>query len=175
MMYKKLLVTGTLSTLLLASSLSAQGNCVGGACFVNLKNLKPTKAFQEKKEQMIVLKQPRFVSSKSEFKRHPSRVTVEDTNLDKSFDIVVDGKLITVFDSYTMTAEEKAAYYAEQKAIALNKKANEEANKELQRVIQPVEKIEDKILNKNLPTSEYFCDNDTKPVQIKDSDLYECV
>lgn len=171
MMYKKLLLTGTLSTLLLASSLSAQGNCVGDACFVNLKNLKPTKAFQEKKEQMVVLKQPRFVSSKSEFKHHSSTEVVEDT----SFDIIVDGKLTTVFASYTMTTEEKVAYYKEQKAIALNKKANEEANKELRIITQPVEKIENKILNKNLPTPEYFCDNDKKPVLIKDSDLYECV
>jgi len=171
MMYKKLLVTGTLSTLLLASSLSAQGNCVGGACFVNLKNLKPTKVFQEKKEQMVILKEPRFVSSKSEFKDDSSIEVVKD----KSFDIIVDGKDTLVFSSYVMTAEEKSAYYKEQEAIALNKKANEEANKELQKVIQPIEKIEDKILNKDLPTSEYFCDNDKKPVHVKNSDLYECV
>ncbi len=172
---KKLLVTGTLSILLLASSLSAQENCVGGACFVNLKNLKPTKVFQEKKEQIVVLKKPRFVSSKSEVKHHYHTKVVNDNNLDKSFDIIIDGKETLVFPSYVMTDEEKIFYAKEQKAIALNKKANEEANKELQRVIQPVEKIEDKILNKNLPTSEYFCDNDKKPVLIKGSDLYECV
>ena len=155
MIHKKLLVTGTLSTLLLASSLSAQGNCVGGACFVNLKNLKPTK----------------IVHKKSEFKHHSSSEIAKD----KSFDIVVDGKVTVVFSSYVMTPEEKAAYDREQKAIALNKKANEEANRELRIVSQPIEKIEDKILNKNLPTSDYFCDNDKKPVRVKNSDLYECV
>ncbi len=175
MIHKKLLVAGTLSTLLLASSLSAQGNCVGGACFVNLKNLKPTKVFQDKKEQVIVLKKPRFITSKSEFKQHSSIEVVKDTNIDKSFDIVVDGKITVVFPSYIMTDEEKIAYYKEQKAIALNKKANEEANRDLRIVSQPVEKIEDKILNKNLPTSDYFCDNNKKPVRVKNSDLYQCV
>ena len=178
MMYRKLLVIGTISTLLLASSLSAQGNCVGGACFVSLKKLKPTKVFQEKKEQMVIVKKPRFISSKNEFKHHNSTdsiLLVKDSDLNKAFDIIVDGKITVVFPSYVMTEEEKVAYYREQRAIALNKKANEEANRGLRVVTQPIEKIEDKILNKNLPTSEYFCDNNKKPVRIKNSNLYECV
>ena len=158
---RRLLLTGTLSTLLLASSLSAQGSCVGGACFVSLKNLKPTKKFQEKKGQMIVLKKPRFVSSKNEFKH---TTAVEEKLKNKSFDIIVDGKITVVFPSYVMTDEEKMAYYQEQKA-----------KRELLKAIEPIEKIEDKILNKNLPTSEYFCDNDKKPVRIKNSNFYECV
>ena len=172
MTHKKLLLTGTLSILLLASSLSAQGSCVDGACFVNLKNLKPTKKFQEKKRQMIVLKKPRFASSKSEFKNDTS---VEGKAKNKSFDIILNGKITVVFPSYVMTNDEKIAYYKEQKAMALNKKVNEKANIELQRIIQPIEKIEDRILNKHLPISEYFCDNDKKPVRIKNSNFYECV
>ncbi len=156
MTHKKLLVTRTLSILLLASSLSAHGGCVGDACYVSLKNLKPTKKIQEK----------------SEFKHHTS---VEEKVEDSSFDIIVDGKVTIVFSSYVMTEKEKIAYAKEQKAIALNKKANREANKELQRIIQPIENIEDKLLNKNLPISEYFCDNDKKPVRVKNSNLYECV
>ena len=151
MMNKKLLVTGTLSTLLLASSLSAQSNCVGNACYISLKNLKPKR---------VVLK-------KSEPKTHTMSVD--------SYDVVEDGKVTVIFSSYVMTPEEKAAYEREQKAIALNKKENEEENRDLRVVSQPIEKIEDKILNKNLPTSEYFCDNDKKPVHIENSDLYECV
>ena len=153
MMHKKLLVTGTLSTLLLASSLSAQGNCVNGVCFVNLENLKPKKV----------------VHKKSEPKTHTISVT------SNAYDVVEDGEVTVVFSSYVMTPEEKAAYEREQKAIALNKKANEEAYRELRIVSQPVEKVEDKILNRNLPTSDYFCDNDKKPVHIENSDLYECV
>ncbi len=152
MIHKKLL-NGTLSLVVLASSLSAQGNCP--TCTVDLKNLKPRKVVQPK----------------GEFKHHYSRKVIKDS----AYDIVVDGRVTVVFSSYVMTAEEKAAYYREQKAIALNKKANEEENNRLRVISQPVEKIEDKILNKNLPTSEYFCDNDKKPVLLKDSDLYECV
>ena len=175
MIYKKILIAGTLATVLV-TNLVAQDNCVGGVCFVNLKNLKPTKVFQEKREKLVVLQKPRFVSSKSEVKHHYYTEVVNDNNLDKSFDIIVDGKETLVFPSYIMTAEEKLAYYKEQKAIALNKKMNDKENEELKRITKPIEKIEDKILNKSsLPTSQYYCDDNTKPVYDKDSDLFECV
>ena len=144
MMYQNLLLTGTLSTLLLTSSLFAQEDCP--TCHVDLKNLK--------------LK--REVQQKSEFKTYYS-----ETN-SNSYEIVEDGKVTIISSSYVMTDEEK-------KTIALNEKANEEANIALKIVTQSIEKIEDKILNKNLPTSEYFCDNDKKPVRIKNSNRYECV
>ena len=153
MMYQNLLITGTLSTLLLVSSLSAHDNCTGNACYVNIDNVKPT----------------REVHKKREFKTHSSVVT------SNSYEIVVDGAVTVVLPSYVMTDEEKANYDREQKAIALNKKANEEANRELRIVTQSIEKIGDKILNKGLPTSEYFCDNDKKPVRVKNSNRYECV
>jgi len=152
MMYQNLLVTGTLSALLLTTSgLLAQEDCP--TCYVDLKNLKPKIEVQHK----------------SEFKTHYSK-----TN-SNSYEIIEEGEVTVVFPSYVMTDEEKANYYREQKAIALNKKANEEANRELKVALQPVEKIEDKILNKDLPTSDYFCDNDKKPVRIKNSNRYECV
>ena len=163
---RRLLLTGTLSTLLLASSLSAQGSCVGGACFVSLKNLKPIKKFQEKKGQMIVLKKTRFVSSKNEFKHHSSDEKIKN----KPFDVILDGKITVIVPSYVMTEEEKISYYNKHK-IEMYK----QENIELQRIIQPTEKIEDRILDRNLPKSEYFCDNDKKPVRIKNSNFYECV
>ena len=152
MIHKKLL-NGTLSLVVLASSLSAQGDCP--SCRVDLKKLN--------------VKTTREVHVKSEVKTHYYAVPSD------YYEIVDDGKVTVIFPSYVMTEAEKRAYVQEQKAIELNKKANAVANKELKIVIKPIEKIEDKILNKNLPTSEYFCDNDKKPVLIKGSDLYECV
>ena len=171
MIHKKILIAGTLATLV-ATTLVAQENCVGGVCFVNLDNLKPTKVFQEKKEKLVVLQKPRFIEHKSEVVKHYLK------NIDESIDIVVDGELITVFppSAYVMTEQERVAYYKEQKAIALNKKMNDKENEELQKITKPIEKIEDKILNKSLlPTSQYYCEDNTKPVYDKDSDLFECV
>ena len=171
MIHKKMLITGTLATLLV-TTLVAQENCVGGVCFVNLKNLKPTKVFHEKKEKLVVLQKPRFIEHQSEvFEHYPKEI-------DESIDIVVDGELITVFPPsvYVMTKQERIAYYKEQKAIALNKKMNDKENEELEKITKPIEKIEDKILNKSsLPTSQYYCDDNRKPVYDKDSDLFECV
>ncbi len=164
-MMQKRLLNGTLSLLVLATSLSAQGNCVGNACFVKIKKTKSNK--------MHCVGNACFVNLDNV---KPSSENYTDVDeVDNSFEVVIDGELTIVFPSYVMTEAEKRVYIQEQRAIALNKKANEEANKELKIVTQPVEKIEDKILNKNLPTSEYFCDNDKKPIQIKNSDLYECV
>ena len=160
MMYKNLFVTGSLSTLLLASSLFAQ-DCPN--CKVNLENLKYTKTKEFQKKSI------KFMPLKSEHNAH-SVVSVSD-----SYELVVDGKVTLIFPSYVMSEEEKENYYREQRAIALNKKANEEANRELKLVVQPEEKIENKILNKKLPKSEYFCDNDKKPVRVKNSNRYECV
>ncbi len=153
-MNHKRLITGTLSALLVISTLSANEHCTGTACFINLDNLKPTRE---------------VVHEKSEHKTHSFVVA------NNSQDIIVDGEDTIVLPSYVMTPEEKAAYYREQRAIALNQKANEEANRELESVIQPIEKVEDRILNENLPTSDYFCDNDKKPIRVNNSDIYECV
>ena len=160
MMYKNLFVTGGLSTLLLVSSLSAQ-DCPN--CKVNLENLKHTKT---KKFQNKNIK---FKALNREYNSH-SVVSVSD-----SYELVVDGKVTLIFPSYVMSEEEKEKYYREQRAIALNKKANEEANRELKLVVQPEERIENKILNQRLPKSEYFCDNNKKPVRVKNSNRYECV
>ena len=158
MMYKNLFVTGSLSTLLLVSSLFAQ-DCIN--CKVDLTNLKNTKKFQNKSMK--------FTPLKREYNTHSI------VKISNSYELVVDGKVTLIFPSYVMSEEEKANYYREQRAVALNRKANEEANKELKLVIQPEEKIENKILNKKLPKSEYFCDNDKKPVRVKNSNRYECV
>ena len=178
MLYKKLLITGTLSTLLLATTLFAQTNCVGGVCFIDLKNLKPTtKGFKHEKAPLVVLEKPRYLESNSESNTHIDSLAIDDVReIDKSITIVVDGDEVTVFPSYVMTEEEKVAYYAEQEAIALNKKSNKEANRDLLMVSQPVKRIEDKILEKTeLPVSEYYCEKDTHPVYDKVLDSFQCV
>ena len=169
MTYRKLFLTRAVSTLLVASTLTAQGNCVGGACFVNLDNLQqPIKnKFQKKRGAMVVLKKPRFVSSKNKFKHDSS---IDEKIKNNPFDVILDGKITVIFPSYVMTDEEKIAYYNKHK-----KQINEQEDIELQRIIQPVENIEDRILDRNLPTSDYFCGNDKKAVRIKNSNFYECV
>jgi len=178
MLYKKLLITGTLSTLLLASTLFAQENCVGGVCFVKLDNLKPTKGFNHvPKQKLVVLDTPRYIDNNSELDNHISLEKVEIEKIDKSFDVVVDNEVVAVFPSYVMTENEKMVYLQEQKAIALNDKFNEEENRELRKIGQIIEKIEDTILNKAkvLPTSDYYCDDNTHPVYHTESDSFECV
>jgi len=170
MLYKKLLIVGTMSTLLSGTALLAQGsNCVGGVCFVNLDKIKPTKGFEKKQEPLVVLEKPRFIEEKSE-------VIVHNEHADEMVQIILDDEEIFVFPSYVMTEAEKAAYYSEQEAIALNKKLNREANQDSLIVSPTIEKTEDKIINKTqLPISEYYCEKDTHPVYDEDLDLFECV
>ena len=174
MPYKKLLIAGTLSTLVLGTTLFAQGsNCVGGVCFVKFDKIKPTKGFKKEKKSLVVLEQPRYIEIKSEPVVH--NVVVQD-RIDKTIEVIIDNQDVFVFPSYVMTDAEKVVYYSEQQAIALNKKENMEANIDLQIVSKSVEKVEEKILEKTvLPTSEYYCEKDQHPVYDKFSDSFECV
>ena len=179
MLYKKLLVTGTLSTLLLASTLFAQENCVGGVCFVNLDDLKPTKSFNHSaKQEMVVIETPRYVETNMEPVDNMMVEAIESRKVDKTFDVLMDNELVTVFPSYVMTDSEKRAYIQEQRAIALNEKFNAEANRELRQVGQAVERIEDAIINKTqqeLPSSDYYCDDNRKAVYHNESHSFERV
>ncbi len=124
MMYRKSLGMGVLSTLLLVSSLFAQGDCP--TCTVDLNNLKAKE-----------------VSQKSEPKTHT---------------VPSDGNFY-----YNVIEEEDATVDGQEDYYRKN------------RIVEPIERVEDKILNQNLPTSNYFCDNNKKPVHIANTDLYECV
>jgi len=178
MLHKKLLATGTLSTLLLATTLFAQTNCVGGVCFIDFKKLKPTaKEFKQKEEPLVVLEKPRYLEGNSELNIHNDSFKIRNLEeIDRSVTMLIDGSEVLVFPSYVMTDEEAALYYAEQEEIALNEKLNEEANKELALVSQPVEKVEDKILEKiELPVSEFYCEKNTYPIYDKALDSFQCV
>jgi len=178
MFYRKLLLTGTLSTLLLATNLFAQQKCVGGVCFVDLSNLKPTKGFKShKKQEMVVLDTPRYVTTQNESIDNATVENLEQEKIDKSFDVVMDNKLVAVFPSYVMTESEKIAYVKEQQAIALNEKFNAQENKELRKIGQVVKRIEDTIINKTqeLPTSDYYCDDNRRPIYHDESHSFECV
>jgi len=173
------LLTIGLSTLLLGSTLFAQGTttCVGGVCIVNLDNLGPSKSYIEKKKSLVIMAKPRYIEQVKEVKVDYSHnfVSVED-KFDKTIDIVVDNEEIYVFPSYIMTEAEKATYIQEQEAIALNEKLNLEENQNLTIVSNVREKTEDRILEKTiLPTSDYYCQNNKKPVYNLASDKLECV
>ena len=148
MLSKKLLTMGTLSTLLMGTTLFAgERNCANGVCFATLDKHLRVKVSKQMQKKIIP-----FIK-KNEF--------------DKSITIVLDGETITVFpkSTYVMSEEEKINYFE-----------NEEANKDLLMITQIVEKTEDKILEKtDLPTSEYYCEKNTKPLYHKVSDSFECV
>ncbi len=171
MSYRKLLLTGTLSTLLTITTLFANGDkCVGGVCFVNINKLTASKGFKQNQKPLVVVQNPRYITDKSENISH----NIEE--IDKSVTIILDGEEIVVFPSYVATEAEKIAFYKqEQKLIALNRVENEKANEELKVITQKVEKIEDKILKKTkLPTSEFYCEKDTHPIYHQETDSYEC-
>lgn len=159
-MIKRKILLGTMSAMLTTTMLNAKaGDCAGGVCFVNLDKHKSSKAFENKNQNLVALETPRYI---------------ED---DKTITIVLDGETITVFphSSYVMTEEEKL-HYSENEVIGQNEIFNEEANKDLLLVTGVLEKVEDKILEKiELPTSEYFCEKDRKPIYNDESGLFQCV
>jgi len=156
MITKKMLITGTMSTLMLATNL--YGQCTGDSCMANLKNLKKMKVVKE------LVNSESFVHNET------------GDSIDHSFEIILDGEKVLVFASYEMSEEEKLAYAKEQKAIRLNKIENEKANEDLRIVQQEIKPVSEKIIEKTtLPTSEYFCEKDTHPVYDKNSKLFECV
>jgi len=70
-------------TLVLATTVVGVGtsDCIGGACFVKLNNLTPSRTL-ERKTQIVE--------------------TFHSNEIDKSIPIVLDGELISVFPSYKM-------------------------------------------------------------------------
>jgi hypothetical protein len=157
MISKKFLILVSLSTLFVTTALGAEkDNCLGGVCIVNLDNLKPSKGFGQKEQELMVLEEPRYIDE-----------NYKNDYIDKSMTIVLDGETITVFpkSTYVMNEEEKNNYIA-----------NEEANKDLLMLTQTVEKIEDKILEKSyLPSSEFYCEKNKKALYNQRSDTFLCV
>ena len=176
-MIKKKLLTVGMTTMLLGTTLFAQGNCVGGVCFINLDKIKPSKSFKKEKQPLVVLAKPRFIERNVEVKMNNSDDFVMfEEKVDKTIDIVVNNEEIYVFPSYVMTDTEKANYIEEQEAIALNEKANMKANQNLLIVKDITVQTEDRILAKTiLPTSDYYCEKDMQPVYDQGSNAYECV
>lgn len=161
MLKNKLLILGTMSTMLVTNTFgSGVQKCAGGACFVNLEKTRSLESFKKKSERLLIIEQPRFIQN----------------TMDKTIVIILDGEKLSVFPSYVMTEEEKVSFYKEQKAIALNEELNKKDRKETLVIAQEVEHVEDKILEKTkLPTSEYFCEKNTKPLYDKALDSFQCV
>lgn len=98
MLKKKLLMLATISALLTTTTFGAgTQKCVGGVCFINLDKLEPVKAFEKKKEALMVWNE----------------------NTDNSMTIILDGEMITIFpkSTYMMNEKEKIAYYNEEELL----------------------------------------------------------
>ena len=145
---RKILQIGLLSILLSTVAIGAEhGDCTGGACFATLANIKPEKVVEEKKQ----LKSMKHVEKIKYVENDNS-----NTNIDKSKTIILDGEKVTLFppETYVMNEEESIDFLL---------------------TANPIEAIDDKILEKtNLPSSEYFCENNKQPVYLN-NDIYECV
>ncbi|CAA6809026.1 MAG: Unknown protein [uncultured Sulfurovum sp.] len=135
-------VTALLTTTLLGAPTQ---QCVGGVCFANLDNLKPSKGFEEKKENLVILEQPRYVQQ--------ININAQNDFIDKSMTIVLDGELITVFPHSSYIMEESTLL-----------------------VTESDDKIEDIILNKTeLPSSDFFCEKNTKALYDSEKHTFQCV
>jgi len=157
MLKNNFLLLGTMSALLVSNLLGAEsGKCVGGVCFVNLDKLQPSKEY--KKKELVTLETPRYIEEN----------LPQSAEVDKTITIVLDGETITIFphSTYVMSEAEKLEYYS---------KNEEKANQDLL-VTESTENIEEKILKETtLPSSEYYCEKDRKPLYDYNSGLYECV
>jgi hypothetical protein len=147
MLKNKLLLIGTLPILFSTSIVAVETDkCDGGVCFVDLNKHKPSKAFK-KDNQPLMIEKPRYL---------------DNDDIDKSATIVLDGKTITVFpkSSYVMSKEEQKQYNIQEEPLLIVE-----------------ENLEEIILDevKKLPNSEYFCEENSKPVIHSESGFYECV
>ena len=93
-----------------------------------------------------------------ELKKQKIEEHFEINEIDTLIPIILNGELISVFPSYTMV--DAKTFPLEDEII----------------ILQNIQTVENTILGEvNLPTTEYFCDNDKLPMYEKDTDIYVCV
>jgi len=157
-MKRNFLFSAFLSTVLLSTSLFSQNlSCVGGHCKVDLKKLFPSKN--------VVVKTTHFSENTS----------IQTNHISSEF-IALDSSRYVQQEHETLTLEgnEDVIVLAHAKYIAQVNEKLEEMEEETFILAEPIPKIEDTIMNKSLPASNYYCENEKKIIYHQDSDSYEC-
>lgn len=141
----KLLLLGTLSLLFSTSVLAVEMDKCTGGVCFVNIDKHEPSKAFKKENQLLSIETPRFI----------------EDEIDKSATIVLDGQTITVFpkSSYVMSEEEKHNYYVYEEPLLTVEQLGET-------ILDQVEK---------LPSSEFFCEKDQKPVVHPESGFYECV
>ena len=155
-MKNNFLLLTVLSVSLLAVNTSAQTNmiCKDGKCFIDLKNIKPSKVYKKLFVPMSKQVLPKVIN-------------------DEIIDLVTASETLVLSPSkYIMTKSEREKYEIEQLEPLEEVAPLEE--------IAPMEEMDQlelvaPMLPTLLPVSESFCDNDTKPVFHVGTDTFECV
>jgi len=149
-MKRNFLLSALLSTVLLSTSLFSQNiSCEGGHCKVDLKKLSLPKH--------VAVKVTNFTNTTEIQTNH---IEVQDTVLE--------------YETIELKENEEIIVLAPEKYIAGINERLEAMEEEISILTAPIEKIEDTIMNKSLPVSNYYCAKEKKVVYHKDSDSYEC-
>ena len=159
-MNTKLLTSTILSLSLLTGTLYADKNCVGNHCILDLSKLSHSKKSEANnvayEGHSFNLKDIEEVKSSVE----ENYIATQEKKLHKRNELLTEPEIETIVfshEKYVMTVEEIANYQAENLLML------------------PLNEIENTIINKTkLPVSEYFCENDMKPIYNNLSNTYEC-
>ena len=154
---RNFLMTSIIYSLLLTSSISAQGmTCKNGKCYINISKLSPSKNIASKvtlfktirktnQVETIVFDHSKYIMSENEKINH----ILNHSIMYNAEDIIVleDSK-------YIMTETEKENFFSHINEIELEDKISE---------------------NIMLPHSELYCDNEKQAILHTDTNYYECV
>jgi len=164
---KKIVNIALISVLLSSMAIGAeQSACTGSVCFATLPTVKPSKTIETKQS---ACDGDKCFATLSNIK--PSKVVKEEKELEEI--VFLEDNLDTNIDelqSIVVESEEIIEPLSDTSYVM-----NEEKVMDSLWIANPIEVIANKFLEKtDLPSSDYFCDNDKQPVYLND-DVYECV
>lgn len=145
MLKNQLLLLGTLCVLVSTSTVAVEMDKCAGGVCFATLDKLEPSKGFKQESQLLTIETPRFI----------------EDEIDRSATIVLDGQTITVFpkSSYVVGEETNHNYYVYDEPLLT------------------VEELGKTILNEveELPSSEFFCEKDRKPVVDPKSGFYECV
>ena len=161
---RKIVNMALISILLSSVAIGAEhSNCDGGVCFITLSNSKSSKKIEKIEHHSDCKGSACFaILSKNE----PSKVLEEKEQF----------KPIEFIEQESLNTNAISNIEKESKIVSIETYTVEEVNDmDSLLIVNPIEATDNKILEKtDLPSSDYFCDNDKQPVYLND-DTYECV
>ena len=158
-MKKRILFSAFLTTVLLSTSLFSKNiQCHGDHCKIDLSKLSPSRNIPVK---IIAFKETPVVSIQNEINVNSELIALDSSKYLKQenevLDIEKDEETIVLAHSKYIAQQDEELEYVESSIIS-----------------EPIEKIENKILNKSLPSSNYYCADEKRAIYHQESDSYEC-